>query len=332
MQVPLPASNKSIALFSLAVSVVALALKYAAWAVSGSVALYSDAVETIINVVSALAGLWALSVAERPADHNHTYGHYKAEYLSAVAEGTLVLVTALVIGREAVEGLLHPHPTTAPYLGILLNAAATLVNLAWGLTLVQAGRRRRSPALQAGGQHVLSDVWTGAGLVVGMLLIPLTGWIWLDAALAGLIALNVLRVGWEMMRDSIAGLMDEAPSSETLDDIRDIIATNGRGAIEAHDIRTRVVGAITFLEFHLVVPGSMTVEEAHTICDRIEAGLRTRMGDTLVHIHVEPDNMAKHEGIVFWPRPETPETATPAPQVLHASIAPETPGDAPNNV
>lgn len=310
MQLPLPESNKSIALCSLAISLVALGLKYAAYATSGSVALYSDAVETIINVVSALGGLWALSVAERPADHNHTYGHYKAEYLSAVAEGTLVLVTAFVIGREAVEGFLHPHPTNAPYVGILLNAAATVVNLIWGLTLVHAGRNRRSPALQAGGQHVLSDVWTGAGLVVGMLLIPLTGWVWLDAVLAGLIALNVLRVGWEMMRESIAGLMDEAPAPETLDDIRDIIATNGRGAIEAHDIRTRIVGAITFLEFHLVVPGSMTVEEAHQICDRIEAGLRTKMGDTLVHIHVEPDNMAKHEGIVFWPRPAT-ESATP---------------------
>ncbi|MCP1270267.1 cation diffusion facilitator family transporter [Acetobacter cerevisiae] len=314
MQLPLPQSNKSIALCSLAVSLVALGLKYAAYATSGSVALYSDAVETIINVVSALGGLWALSVAERPADHNHTYGHYKAEYLSAVAEGTLVLVTAFVIGREAVEGFLHPHPTGAPYVGILLNAAATVVNLVWGLTLVHAGRSRRSPALQAGGQHVLSDVWTGVGLVVGMLLIPLTGWIWLDAVLAGLIAINVLRVGWEMMRESIAGLMDEAPAPETLDDIRDIIATNGRGAIEAHDIRTRIVGAITFLEFHLVVPGSMTVEEAHQICDRIEAGLRTKMGDTLVHIHVEPDNMTKHEGIVFWPRPAT-ESAAPGKSV-----------------
>ncbi|MFT9399022.1 MAG: cation diffusion facilitator family transporter [Acetobacter sp.] len=308
LSLPLPKTNKGIAVCSLLVSLVALGLKYAAWVSSGSIALYSDAIETIINVVSALGGLWALSVAERPADHNHTYGHYKAEYLSAVAEGALVLVTAFVIAREAVEGWLHPHPTLAPYMGIALNGAATALNLLWGLTMLQAGRARRSPALVAGGQHVLSDVWTGAGLVVGMVLIPLTGWARLDAVLAGLIALNVLRVGWGVMRDSIAGLMDQAPDAETIDQIRDIIADNGRGAIEAHDIRTRIVGAMTFLDFHLIVPGAMTVTEAHDICDRIEHGLHRQMGNTLVHIHVEPDNMAKHEGIVFWPRPETPSS------------------------
>lgn len=306
MSLPLPKTNKGLALCSLAVSLVALALKYAAWASSGSIALYSDAIETIINVVSALGGLWALSIAERPADQNHTYGHYKAEYLSAVAEGTLVLLTAFVIAHEAWEGWHHPHPTLAPYTGIVLNGAATGLNLLWGLTMVRAGRNRRSPALIAGGQHVLSDVWTGAGLIVGMLLIPLTGWTRLDVVLAGLIALNVLRVGWEVMRDSIAGLMDQAPEPTTLDEIRDVIADNGRGAIEAHDIRTRIAGSTTFLDFHLVVPGTMSVLEAHDICDRIEHALRQKMGNTLVHIHVEPDNLAKHEGIVFWPRPQTP--------------------------
>lgn len=306
MLLPLPKTNKGLALCSLAVSVVALGLKYAAWATSGSVALYSDAVETIINVVSALGGLWALSIAARPADHNHTYGHYKAEYLSAVAEGTLVLLTAGVIAHEAWLGWFHPQPAVAPYWGIALNGSATLVNLAWGLTMVRAGRTRRSPALLAGGQHVLSDVWTGVGLVVGMVLIPLTGWAQLDAVLAGLIALNVLRVGWEVMRDSIAGLMDQAPDPTTLDEIRDVIADNGRGAIEAHDIRTRIAGATTFLDFHLVVPGSMSVHDAHEICDRIEHALRQKMGNTLVHIHVEPENLAKHEGIVFWPRPKIP--------------------------
>ncbi|MBS0980163.1 cation transporter [Acetobacter thailandicus] len=301
----LPESNKSIAIYSLLASLVALSLKYAAWAVSGSIALYSDAIETIINVVSAVGGLWALSIAARPADHNHTYGHYKAEYLSAVAEGTLVLLTAFIIAREAWLGWQHPHPPTAPYEGIALNGAATLVNLIWGMVMLRAGRKRRSPALIAGGQHVLSDVWTGAGLIAGITLIPLTGWERLDSILAGLIALNVLRVGWGVMRDSIAGLMDQAPAPETIEQICDIIALKGKGAIEAHDIRTRVIGAMTFLDFHLIVPGNMTVTEAHDICDLIEQELSRQMGNTLVHIHVEPDNMAKHEGIVFWPRPAT---------------------------
>lgn len=307
----LPDSNKGIALLSLLVSVLALTLKYAAYTVSGSVALGADAMETIINVVSAAGGLWALGIAERPADHNHTYGHYKAEYLSAVAEGTLVVMTAFLIGREAIEGWLSPHPALAPWSGLALNAAATVLNLVWGLTMLQAGRTRRSPALVAGGQHVLSDVWTGVALVIGVALIPITGWARLDALLAGFVALNVLRVGWEVMRESIAGLMDQAPDGATLDQIRDIIAANGQGAIEAHDIRTRIVGAMTFLDFHLVVPGSMSVEKAHDICDRIEAGLRAQMGSTLVHIHVEPDRLAKHEGIVFWPRPATPPVGTP---------------------
>lgn len=131
-ELPLPQSNRGLAVVSLFVSLVALGLKYAAFAVSGSVALHADAIETIINVVAAAGGLWALSVAERPADHNHTYGHYKAEYLSAVAEGTLVVITAFIIGREAVEGWLHPHPALAPWNGLLLNAAATCVNLAGG--------------------------------------------------------------------------------------------------------------------------------------------------------------------------------------------------------
>ncbi len=190
--------------------------------------------------------------------------------------------------------------------------------------MLQAGRARRSPALVAGGQHVLSDVWTGAALVVGVALIPITGWARLDALLAGFVALNVLRVGWEVMRDSIAGLMDQAPDGATLDQIRDIIAANGQGAIEAHDIRTRIVGAMTFLDFHLVVPGSMSVEKAHDICDRIEAGLRAQMGSTLVHIHVEPDRLAKHEALssghgLQHPLPSHPQRGGPNPPE-HASL------------
>jgi cation diffusion facilitator family transporter len=165
--------------------------------------------------------------------------------------------------------------------------------------MLRAGQARHSPALIAGGQHVLSDVWTGVALVAGVALIPLLGWPQLDAVLAGLVALNVLRVGWEVMRDSIAGLMDEAPDAQTLGEIGSIITSNGHGAIQAHDIRTRIVGAMTFLEFHLVVPGTMSVKAAHDICDRIEHALRAHMGSTLVHIHIEPETCAKHDNTVL---------------------------------
>jgi cation diffusion facilitator family transporter len=292
-------SKNALAWTSLGVSLVALGLKYAAWRVTGSIALFSDAIETIINVVAALTGLWALQVASLPPDENHTYGHYKAEYLSAVAEGVLVLLTALAIGREAWIDWQHPAMPHAPLSGIALNGSAGVLNLAWATVLLRSGRARRSPTLIAAGQHVMSDVWTTIGLVGGFLLIPLTGWLWLDAALAALIALNVLRVGWEMMRSSIAGLMDEAPDSDTLADIRHVIATSGTGAIEAHDLRARIVGAMAFVEFHLVVPGGMTVDAAHEICDRIEAALRAQIGQALIHIHVEPERKAKHAGIAI---------------------------------
>ncbi|MBB2168250.1 cation transporter [Gluconacetobacter aggeris] len=298
----MPDINKTaLAWTSLGVSIAALGLKYAAWRVTDSVALYSDAIETIINVVAALTGLWALHIASLPPDENHTYGHYKAEYLSAVAEGVLVLMTALAIGREAWIDWQHPSLPTAPLSGIALNGSAGVLNLAWALTLLRAGRTKRSPTLVAAGQHVMSDVWTTIGLVGGFILIPLTGWPWIDPLLAGLIALNVLRVGWGMMRESIAALMDEAPDPDTLEAIRQVIAASGHGAIEAHDLRARIVGAMAFVEFHLVVPGAMSVSAAHEICDRIEAALRARIGDALIHIHVEPDRKAKHCGIAIPP-------------------------------
>ncbi|MBO1361815.1 cation transporter [Acetobacter sacchari] len=300
---PKPDRKFALAWASFAVSIAAFGLKYAAWVNTGSVALKADALETIINVVAAAAALWAIRVAERPADDNHTYGHYKAEYLSAIVESALVLVTAYAIGKTAVEGFLRPHPETAPWIGVGLNGVATLLNFAWGLTLLRKGRAERSPALIAGGHHVISDVWTGCGLIAGLSLIPLTGWVWLDPALAALVALNVLRVGWEMLRQSVSGLMDEAPDSATLTKLREVIAETATGALEAHDIRIRTVGAITFIEFHLVVPGSMTVGVVHEICDRIEAGLRRAIGRALINIHVEPETKAKHTGILVTSPP-----------------------------
>ncbi len=286
---------------SVVVSLAALSLKYAAYAVTGSVALYSDAIECIINVVAAIAALLALSVSARPADANHPYGHNKAEYLSAVVEGTMVLLTASAIAAQAWIGWHHPHVPSAPLLGIGLNAAAGLLNWGWAVALVRVGRTRRSPALAAGGQHVMSDVWSSAGLLAGFALVPLTGWLWLDAVLAALVAVNILRVGFEMVRRSIGGLMDEVVDQEAVGEIRRVISENADGAIEAHDVRTRSVGSMTFIEFHLVVPGHMAVQTAHDICDRIELALRHELGEALINIHVEPEQKAKHKGVVVLP-------------------------------
>jgi cation diffusion facilitator family transporter len=286
---------------SVAVSLIVLLLKYAAYATTGSVALYSDAIECIINVVAAFGGLLALSVSARPADANHPYGHYKAEYLSAVAEGALVLLTAFAIAHQAWLGWHHPHAPAAPLRGIALNAGGGVLNCVWAVLLIRVGRRRRSPALAAGGRHVMSDVWSSCVLLAGFALIPLTGWLRLDSVLAALVAVNILRVGFQLTRNSIGGLMDEVTNPEVVEGIRRVISENADGAIEAHDVRTRCVGAMTFIEFHLVVPGHMAVQAAHDICDRIEQALRLQLGDALINIHVEPEQKAKHKGVVVLP-------------------------------
>lgn len=282
---------------SLAVSLVVLALKYLAWHLSNSSALLSDALETIINVAAAVGSLWALSVAGRPADENHTYGHDKAEYLSAVTEAVLVVLTAIGIAFVAWRSWWNPVLQHEPWLGIAFNALGGAVNLGWGLVVVRQGRERRSPALIANGRHVMSDVWTTIMLVIGVTLIPLTGYARLDAILSAFVAINVLRVGFDMMRHSIAGLMDEAPDSETLQTIRAIISESAEGAIEAHDLRVRTAGSVSFIEFHLVVPGKMSVDDAHAICDCVEHALRRHIGRSLIHIHVEPEQKAKYTGV-----------------------------------
>jgi cation diffusion facilitator family transporter len=283
---------------TLAVAVAVLGLKFGAYGVTGSVALYSDALESTINVVGAIAALIALWVSEQPADANHPYGHQKAEYLSAVVEGGLVLATAFVIAHAAWQAWQAPHPPETPLFGVMLNGSGGLINLVWALFLLRMGRRWRSPALVAGGTHVLTDVWTTGAVLVGFALVWLTGRLWLDPLVAGLVALNILWSGYGMVRKSVGGLMDEVTDPERVAELRRVIAASAEGAIEAHDVRTRTVGSATFVDFHLVVPRRMAVEDAHAICDRIEAALREQVGATSISIHVEPEGKAKHHGVV----------------------------------
>lgn len=283
---------------SLAVACIALALKLAAWWVTGSVALYSDALETVINVVAACAAIVALRVSAKPADADHPYGHQKAEYFSAVLEGMMVLGAAAAILHEVYNAWADPAPPDAPFLGMAINAAATLLNGAWAAYLIRSGRAWRSPAILASGRHVLTDVWTSAGVLAGFALVPVTGWLWLDPALAGLVALNIVWTGIGMVREPVDALMDRAVAPETLANIRRVISANADGAVEAHDLRTRTSGHVTFIEFHLVVAETMSVGDAHVICDRLEAALRETVGAALISIHVEPEGKAKHTGVI----------------------------------
>ncbi|HKL65701.1 MAG TPA: cation diffusion facilitator family transporter [Roseovarius sp.] len=289
-----------LAIGSVIVGLAVLALKLVAWRVTGSVALMSDALESVVNVATALAVIVALRVARRPADANHPYGHHKAEFFSAVLEGVLIVLAALFILREAWDGFASPRALDAPGLGLMVNAGAGLINAGWAWLLIREGRRHRSPALAADGQHLMTDVVSSAGVLAGVALAVATGWWVLDPALAVLVALNILWSGWGVIRGSLSGLMDEAVSDAELDRIRRIIAESAGGetALEAHDLRTRHAGPVTFIEFHLVVPGETTVEAAHALCDRIEAALMGALPDARVTIHVEPEHKAKHSGIV----------------------------------
>jgi cation diffusion facilitator family transporter len=287
-----------LAIGSLFVGVIVLGLKALAWQMTGSIALLSDALESTVNVATAIAALVAIRVAARPADANHPYGHHKAEFFSAVLEGVMIIVAALLIMHEAIQGIMQPRVLDAPLQGLLVNGLASLINGVWCWLLITQGRKQRSPALVADGHHLLSDVVSSIGVTFGVLLAIETGWSILDPALAGLVALNILWSGWKVMTTSLSGLMDEAVPDETLSKIRGVISEQAVGALEAHDLRTRHAGRVTFIDFHLVVPGQTPVSDAHDICDRIEHELKIKVPDAMVTIHVEPENKAKHTGVI----------------------------------
>ncbi len=288
----------TIAALSIVVGLVVLGLKMLAWQVTGSVALFSDALESIVNVAASTAAFAAIAYGARPADANHPYGHHTAEYFSVVLEGVLIIVAAILILREAYGAFFDPRMFDAPAEGLAVSVVASMINGGWSWFLIREGRRRRSPALVADGKHLLTDVITSAGVVVGLIAAYVTGIAALDPILAAIVAVNILWAGWKLIRESLGGLMDEAVPEETLNEIQQIIATQAEGAIEAHDIRTRHAGSVTFIDFHLVVNGSMTVSEAHDICDRIERGLRAHNPDAMITIHVEPEEKAKHHGVL----------------------------------
>ncbi len=284
---------------SLLVGALVLGLKMLAWWLTGSVALLSDALESIVNLATALAALIAIRVAARPADETHPFGHHKAEFFSATLEGLLIVVAALLILREAFYGILMPRALTAPLEGLLVNGGATLLNGLWAWVLVRQGRKLKSPALVADGKHLWTDVLTSFGVAIGVVLTVATGWWALDPIMAILVALHILWTGGKLVLSSLSSLMDEAVPDETLVLIRSVIAAESQGAVEAHDLKTRHAGRATFVEFHLVVPGAMSVYDAHEICDRLEAALHHAVPGAEVTIHLEPEHESEDSGIIL---------------------------------
>ncbi len=277
----------------IAVALVVVGIKALAYWMTGSLALYSDALEGLVNVATAIAAAVAVHMSRRPADTRHQYGHHKAEYFAAVLEGVLILVAAFIILRDAIAAVQAPRALLQPWGGLLLSGVATVINGGWGWFLIRRGTVLRSPALVADGWHLWTDVVTSVGVLVGLVLATLTGWVRLDAVLAGLVALYIVWAGGRIIRTTMSSLMDEALTSEVQRRIHAVISEKGSGAIEAHDIRTRIAGRVSYIEFHLVVPGDMSVARSHQICDRLEAALEEAVPGAHVLIHVEPHLKAK---------------------------------------
>ena len=291
-------SASKIGLFAsinIAVAAVVMAVKYSAFLVSGSVALYSDALESTVNVFTAIAALVAITISAKPADSDHPFGHHKAEFFAAIFEGAMIIVAALLILSKTYAALWEGLPLQSPGLGLAINAVAGVINAVWAAALIDRGRTWRSPALEADGWHLVTDVVTSIGVLVGLTLAILTGWHILDPLLAAAMALNILWTGYKISLDSMSRLLDQAASPEIENRIRDVIEANGGGALQAHDIRTRQAGRALFIEFHLVVPGSMSVHDAHVICDNIETAIEREIEGSEAVIHVEPDHKVKIE-------------------------------------
>lgn len=283
-----------LAFWGIPLSLAVLGLKLLAWWVTGSVALLSDGLESTVNVIAAVIAYLMIDYAAKPADAGHPFGHHKAEYFSAVIEGVLIVVAALLIVWEAVPAMMAPVVLEAPALGLAINFAAGVVNAIWAYVLIRAGRKHRSPALSADGHHILSDVVTSIGVLIGLVLAIATGYAILDPLLAVIVACNILFQGWMVISRSIDGLMDRAVPADEEEAIKIAIAANAKGSLGVHDLKTRQAGPVIFVDFHMVVPEMMPVGEAHDICDRIEDAIRAVHPGAKIAIHVEPEGEKAH--------------------------------------
>ncbi|MEP7035105.1 MAG: cation diffusion facilitator family transporter [Dermatophilaceae bacterium] len=273
---------------SIAAAVATIGLKSGAYLLTGSVGLLSDAAESLVNLVAAVVALIALKVAARPADENHNFGHGKAEYFSAGVEGLMIFVAAGVILFTSVERFLHPAPLESIGLGLAISTVATGVNWAVGLVLLRAGTAHRSVTLSADGKHLLTDVWTSAGVIVGVLLVGLTGWQRLDPIVAAIVGINILVTGFRLVSASVTSLLDAAMPPDDLARVKAVLDLKRTADVEFTDLRTRESGRHRFVSLTVLVPGTWTVEQGHEVTEDIEATIVSELPDTAVQTHLEP--------------------------------------------
>ena len=282
---------------SVAAAIFTIVLKSLAYYFTGSVGLLSDAAESLVNLVAAILALAALSVAARPADEDHLYGHSKAEYFSSGVEGLLIIIAALGVGYAAINRLLAPMPIENTSLGLVITAVASAINLVVARILLRVGKTYRSISLEADARHLMSDVWTSLGVIIGVVAVVRTGWDWIDPVIALLVALNIVRLGYPLISRSVQGLMDAAIPLDEQAAIRRILEGYAPKQVHYHALRTRQAGSRRFISFHVLVPGQWTVQRGHQLLEQIEAEIRAAFPETTVFTHLEPveDPVSQHD-------------------------------------
>lgn len=273
---------------SVAAALVTIALKMGAWLMTGSVGLLADAAESVVNLVAAIVALIALRVAARPADHNHHFGHTKAEYFSAAVEGAMILVAAVAIIWAAIDRLMSPQPVSDVGVGLVIAAVAGIVNGVVATVLIRAGKRHNSIALRADGRHLMTDVYTSIGVIIGVALVGVTGWGWLDAVVALAVGVNIIVAGYRLIAESTAGLMDHAMSEPDNERIKELLRENTSDGIEFHAVRTRESGSQQFMEMHMLVPGAWTVKRGHDEMEDVIEVVTAEYPHLSVTGHLEP--------------------------------------------
>lgn len=273
---------------SIAAAVLTISMKTVAWLLTGSVGLLSDAAESVVNLVAALVALVVILWSTRPPDEDHSYGHEKADYLSAGFEGALIVLAAVTIAYAAIGRLIDPAALTDVGVGLAVSLAATLVNLVVGRYLISTGRREQSMTVEADGQHLMTDVWTSIGVVIGIGLVYLTGWERLDPIIALLVAANIVRTGVRLMRGSMSGLMDKALPDSELAAVTAVLDRHASDTIQFHALRTRRAGRRAFISVHVLVPGHWTVQRGHDFAEGIEEEMREVFDQVTVFTHLEP--------------------------------------------
>jgi cation diffusion facilitator family transporter len=287
MSAPRPSLTRY-AWLSIAAAIATILLKGVAWKLTGSVGLLSDAIESFVNLAGAIMALWMLTLAALPADDDHAHGHGKAEYFSSAFEGFLILLAAVSIGYTAIDRLMHPQPLEAVGAGLLVSVAASVINFATARILLGVGQKYNSITLEADAHHLMTDVWTSVGVIVGVGLVWMTGWLWLDPAIALLVAANIVWTGWQLMQRSAAGLMDISLPTDKLEQIETLLAAYRKQGLDFHALRTRQAGSRAFVTLHVLVPGLWTVQQGHDWAERIEADIRNTLPHAHVTTHLEP--------------------------------------------